>query len=204
MRIPGFGRWPGHQRDQLIIVGVVVVLLSLSMGLTNALATSGEETGAKGWVATDTFRVMNFVVLAAALIFILRKPISQTLSSRIKNIREQLERLEAQKTEAEKQLAQYNEKLSQLESEAEKIIEGYVKQGNEAKAKILKEAEATAEKLQVQARRNIENEFDKARQDLQREVVGKALAKAEETLKKAITGQDQDKLVDEYLDKVVA
>ncbi len=204
MEIPGYGRWSGHQGARLIIVGVLVVLLSVSMGVGNAMGASGGEGGAKRWIATDTWRVMNFVVLLVALIFILRKPISQALSSRIKNIREQLERLETQKAEAEKQLAQYNEKLSQLESEAEKIIEGYIKQGNEAKAKILKEAEATAEKLQVQARRNIEHEFDKARQELQHEVVEKALTQAEETLKKAITDQDQDKLVHEYLDKVVA
>ncbi len=204
MGIPGFGRWPDHQRARVIVLGVLFVLLLLSMGVVNALGASGGEGGAKGWVATDTWRVMNFVVLLVALVFILRKPISQALSSRIKNIREQLESLEAQKAEAEKQLAQYNEKLSQLENEAEKIVEGYIKQGNEAKAKILKEAEATAEKLQVQARRNIEHEFGKARQELQREVVEKSLAKAEETLKKAITAQDQDKLVDEYLDKVVA
>jgi F-type H+-transporting ATPase subunit b len=203
MGIPGFRRWPGHQNARVIIAAVVVVLLSLSMGIGNALASSGGEAGAKGWVATDTYRVMNFVVLLVALIFILRKPISQALSSRIKNIREQLERLEIQKAEAEKQLAQYNEKLSELEGEAEKIIEGYIKQGNEAKAKILKEAEETAEKLQVQARRNIEHEFDKARQELQREIVEKSLLKAEETLKKAITAQDQDELVDEYLNKVV-
>ena len=204
MEIPGFERWSGHQRARVMIVGVLVVLLLLSMGVGNALAASDGETGAKRWIATDTWRVMNFVVLLVALIFILRKPISQALSSRIKDIRDQLERLEAQKAEAEKQLAQYNEKLSQLETEAEKIVEGYIKQGNEAKAKILKEAEATAEKLQVQARRNIEHEFGKARQELQREVVEKSLVKAEETLKKAITAQDQDKLVDEYLDKVVA
>jgi septal ring factor EnvC (AmiA/AmiB activator) len=149
MGIPGFGRWSGHQNARIITAGIVIVLLSLSIGIGNALASSGGETGAKGWVATDTYRVMNFVVLLVALIFILRKPISQALSSRIKNIREQLEGLEVQKAEAEKQLAQYNEKLSQLESEAEKIIEGYIKQGQEAKTKILKEAEATAEKLQV-------------------------------------------------------
>ena len=204
MGIPGFGRWPDHQRARVIVVGVLFALLLLSLGAGNALGASGGEGGTKGWVATDTWRVMNFVVLLVALIFVLRKPISQALSSRIKNIREQLESLEAHKAEAEKQLAQYNEKLSQLESEAEKIVEGYIKQGNEAKAKILKEAEATAEKLQVQARRNIEHEFGKARQELQREVVEKSLVKAEETLKKAITAQDQDKLVDEYLDKVVA
>ena len=204
MGITGFGRRPDHQRARVIVLGVLFVLLLLSMGVGNALGASGGEGGAKGWVATDTWRVMNFVVLLVALIFILRKPISQALSSRIKDIREQLESLEAQKAEAEKQLAQYNEKLSQLESEAEKIVEGYIKQGNEAKAKILREAEATAEKLQVQARRNIEHEFGKARQELQREVVEEALVKAEETLKKAITAPDQDKLVDEYLDKVVA
>ena len=203
MGIPGFRRWSDHQRARVIVVGVVFVLLLLATGAGSALGASGGEGGAKGWVATDTWRVMNFVVLVVALIFILRKPISQALSSRIKNIREQLESLEAHKAEAEKQLAQYNEKLSQLESEAEKIVEGYIKQGNEAKAKILKEAEATAEKLQVQARRNIEHEFGKARQELQRQVVEKSLVKAEETLKKAITAQDQDNLVDEYLDKVV-
>ncbi|MDH3798352.1 MAG: F0F1 ATP synthase subunit B [Desulfobacterales bacterium] len=203
MGIPGFGRWPDHQRARVIVVGVLFALLLLSLGAGNALGASGGEGGTKGWVATDTWRVMNFVVLLVALIFVLRKPISQALSSRIKNIREQLESLEAHKAEAEKQLAQYNEKLSQLESEAEKIVEDYIKQGNEAKAKILKEAEATAEKLQVQARRNIEHEFGKARQELQRQVVEKSLVKAEETLKKAITAQDQDNLVDEYLDKVV-
>ncbi|MGD2099319.1 MAG: F0F1 ATP synthase subunit B [Desulfobacterales bacterium] len=187
---------------RIILLGILIVFLCLVAG--TASAASGEGGGGKGWVATDTYRVMNFVVLLVALIFILRKPISQALSSRMKTIKEQLESLETQKAEAEKKLAQYNDKLSQLESEAEKIVQGYIQQGNEAKAKILKEAEATAEKLQAQAKRNIEHEFDKARQELQREVVEKSLVQAEEMLKKAITDEDQSKLVNEYLDKVVA
>ena len=189
------------EKHRAILIWVLVAFVSLSLG--TALAASGGDSGSKGWQNTDWFRVMNFVVLAGVLVFILRKPVSQALSSRIKDIKEQLESLEVQKTEAEKQLAQYNEKLSQLESEAEKIVDGYIKQGNEAKAKILKEAERTAEKLQVQAKRNIEHEFAKAKQKLQQEVVESSLQKAEESLKKKITAQDQDKLVDEYLDKVV-
>ncbi|MGD8345524.1 MAG: ATP synthase F0 subunit B [Desulfobacterales bacterium] len=195
-------RYIGLKAPRRILTGVVLVLLCLGVG--TALAASGEGGGGKGWVATDTYRVMNFVVLVVALILLLRKPLSQALSSRIKTIKEQLESLETQKAEAEKKLAQYNDKLSQLESEAEKIVQGYIQQGNEARAKILKEAEATAEKLQIQAKRNIENEFGKARQELQREVVEKSLVQAEEMLKKAITDEDQDKLVNEYLDKVVA
>ena len=195
-------RYIGLKAPRGILMGVVLVLLCLAVG--TASAASGEGGGGKGWVATDTYRVMNFVVLLAALIFLLRKPMSQALSSRIKTIKEQLESLETQKAEAEEKLVQYNEKLSQLESEAEKIVQGYIQQGKEAKAKILKEAEATAEKLQLQAKRNIEHEFSKARQELQREVVEKSLIQAEEMLKKTITDQDQDKLVNEYLDKVVA
>ena len=195
-------RHRGFKTFGRILIGVLIALLCLSLG--TAAAASGESGGGKGWVATDTYRVMNFVVLLVALIFILRKPLSQALSSRIKTIKEQLESLETQKAEAEKKLAQYNDKLSELESEAEKIIQGYIQQGNEAKAKILKEAESTAEKLQLQAKRNIEHEFNKARQELQQEVVEKSLLQAEEMLKKTISDRDQDKLVNEYLDKVVA
>ena len=202
MKISGFGGLHLFKKSSAVIL--LILLLFFSFSVPTALGASGEDSGAKGWTSTDWFRVMNFTVLAIALVFLLRKPLSQALGARIKGIKDQLEDLEARKAEAEKQLAQYNDKLSQLESEAEKIVEGYIKQGHEAKAKILKEAEETAEKLQVQARRNIEHEFDKARQELQREVVEKSLIKAEETLKKAITAQDQDKLVDEYLDKVVA
>ena len=191
-----------RKKYQTILIVVLVACIGLSLG--TALAASGGDSGSKGWQNTDWFRVMNFVVLAGVLFFILRKPVSQALSSRIKGIKEQLESLEVQKVEAEKQLAQYNEKLSQLENEAEKIVADYVKQGNEAKAKILQEAERTAEKLQVQAKRNIEHEFAKAKQKLQQEIVESSLQKAEESLKKKITAQDQDKLVDEYLDKVVA
>ena len=179
--------WKKHRA---ILIVVIVAFMGLSLG--TALAASGGDSGSKGWQNTDWFRVMNFVVLAGVLVFILRKPVSQALSSRIKGIKEQLESLEVQKTEAEKQLAQYNEKLSQQESEAEKIVDDYIKQGNEAKAKI-----------QVQAKRNIEHECAKAKQKLQQEVVESSLQKAEESLKKEITAQDQDKLVDEYIDKVV-
>lgn len=202
MKFSGVERQFGSGKHRKVLIGALVVFLCLSFGA--AMAASGEDSGSKGWGKQDWFRLMNFVVLAGALVFILRKPVSQALSSRITDIQEQLESLETQRAEAEKRLAQYNEKLSQLESEAAKIVDAYIKQGNEAKAKILKEAEKTAEKLRAQARRNIEHEYGKAKQTLQQEVVESALQKAEQRLKQEITTQDQDKLIDEYINKVVA
>ena len=190
-----------QQRIPLIIVrsAAIALVALLLFPISAALAASG-----KGWAETDWFRVLNFVVLVAALFVILRKPVSTALSSRIDGIKKQLADLEAQKEAAQKKLAEYGEKLSEMEKEAEHIVADYIKQGNEAKARILKEAEASAEKLQAQARRNIEHEFDQAKKQLQAEVLEKSLAKAEEIIKEKISADDQNRLVDEYLEKVEA
>lgn len=164
----------------------------------------GHGGGTKGWVNTDTYRVMNFAVLAVALFILLRKPMSQALDARIKGIREQLSDLETRKKESEKELSAYNEKLLLLDREAEKIVAEYIRQGNEAGERILREAESAAQKLEEQARRNIEQEFRRASVRLQEDIIEKALQKAEGLIKTKITTDDQDRLIDEYLEKVVA
>lgn len=186
--------------------GLLIVMTALLFFLTGPAfcSSGGEGGGTKGWVNTDTYRVMNFAVLAIGLIILLRKPASNALNDRIKGIQEQINDLETKKTEAEKNLAQYNEKLALLDKEADKIVAEYIKQGNEAKKRILDAASDAALKLEEQAIRNIEHEFKQARSKLQEEVVEKAFVMAEEIIKRNITGKDQEKLVSEYLEKVVA
>lgn len=190
---------------RLLMICVVMVLILSFSGIAIGSSEEGQgETEAKRWNATDTYRVMNFVVLALALFFLLRKPASQALGARIKGIKGQLEELEERKKDAEKELAEYNEKLSLLDQEAGKIVQSYIKQGNEAKARILKEAKSAAQKLEEQAKRNIEHEFKRAKLELQEDILEKSLLKAEEIIKNKITAEDQKKQIDEYLEKVVA
>lgn len=188
----------------LVMALMIIPAAFLFAGTVSAASDGGHgENGAKGWVATDTYRVLNFAVLAIALFFILRKPVSKALTSRIEGIRDQLNDLEDKKKEAEKQLAAYEEKLAHLNQEAKKVIAEYIRQGTDAKARILSEAENAALRLEEQARRNIENEFEQAKLRLQEEIMDKALLKAQEIIKDKITSEDQDKLVAEYLKKVV-
>lgn len=202
-------KWPKHNLKRLIFkkgsIMMVIMTMLFFCFIGMSLASSAEhESESKGWVATDTYKVMNFAVLAIGLFLLVRKPVSQALNSRISGIKEQLSELEEKKQAAEKQLAEYTEKFSSLEQETEKLIEDYIRQGNEAKARIIDEAKKAAEKLEEQARRNIEHEFQQAKLELQREIMEKALLKSEEILKDQITAKDQEKLVDEYLEKVVA
>jgi len=205
MKIFGTGRsHPMKRNKAAIILFILIIPVLLSLPISTALGASEGGGATKTWEWEDTFRVMNFTVLAVALVFVLRKPLSQALGSRIKVIKEQLDDLEAQKAEAEKQLAEYNQKLAELEKEAERIVDDYVRQGNEAKARILKAAQDSAEKLQAQARRNIEHEFEQTKLELQKEILEKSIVKAEEIIRDKFTEEDQDRMVDEYLKKVVA
>jgi len=199
MKIPGIS---SSMKRNSIMMFIITAFLFFFVGV--ALGSSGGEHGPKGWVATDTYRVMNFAVLAGALFFLLRKPVAQFFSSRIKGIKDQLSELEKKKKDAEQTLKEYTEKLAQLDEEGKKIVDDYIRQGNEAKARILKEAESVADKLKEQALRNIDYEINQAKLRLQGEILEKAIVKAEEIIKNELTIEDHDRLVDEYLEKVVA
>jgi F-type H+-transporting ATPase subunit b len=180
----------------------VVGTLAVTAG--TAWAAAGGDGGHGGLSSTDWYRIMNFVVLAAAVFFLLRKPIPRALDSRVQGIQNQLNDLEARKAEAEKGLAECNRKLGELEKEAGRIMSDYIRQGEDAKVRILKEAESAAEKIQAQARRNIEHEFEQTKARLQKDIFEQALAKAESMLKHNVTAADQAHLVEDYLQKVVA
>jgi F-type H+-transporting ATPase subunit b len=190
-------------RCPAILSAAALILLTIA-GV--ALASSGEGHGVvtKGWVIEDTYKVMNFIVLAAALFFIAKKPVKEFFSSRTTGIHDELEGLELKKAEAEKVLAGYADKIAALDQEAERIVADYVAQGEDAKKRILAEAEAQAVKLEEMAKRNIEQEFKSAKDQLRREISEKALVQAEAIVKKSISTEDQDRLVDDYLTKVVA
>ncbi|MCG8471885.1 MAG: hypothetical protein MI742_08525, partial [Desulfobacterales bacterium] len=69
--------------------------------------------------------------------------------------------------------------------------------------RILEEAETYAEKLEGQAKRNIDHEFKTARAELKAEIMAEAFEKAEVLIEAKISGDEKEKLVDDYLKKVV-
>lgn len=192
--------WKKHLKVSATVVALVA-------GATVVWASGGGDGHAAPhnvWKDIDTWKVVNFVLLVLGCFFIARKPVAQFFSSRTKGIEEELTDLEQKKADAERKLAEYEARFRDLEQESEKIVEDYIKQGEEAKQRILEEAEAQAEKLEDMAKRNIEQEFKAAKALLKQEVVGRAMEQAQALIKKSITTQDQNRLVDDYLKKVEA
>lgn len=180
-------------------------VMAMVAGSSAAMAAGGGHGEVhNSWLTIDTWKLLNFGILAVAGFFIARKPVSQFFSSRAKDIEEELNELEQKKADAEKKLAEYEARFRNLEQESKQIVEDYTKQGEEAKKRIIAEAGAQADKLEDMAKRNIEQEFKAAKAALQQEIAEMAMDRAEAVIKKSIKAADQDRLVDQYLKKVEA
>ncbi len=189
-------------KKHLKVAGVVTVCVAGIGSVAWASAAGGVVHN--NWLEIDTWKVLNFGILAIAGFFIAKKPVVQFFSSRKQEIADELSGLEQKQAAAEKMLAEYQAKFKNLDQESKQIVADYIKQGEEAKVRILAEAAAQAGKLEDMAKRAIEQEFKAAKAALKQEIVELAMEQAEAVIKESISSDDQDNLVDQYLKKVVA
>lgn len=150
------------------------------------------------------FRVMNFIVLLIILVKFGAKPIAESLGGRRKQIRDEIEDLEAKKVKAERDYKDFSAKLESVEKEVDTIVEKAVAQAEIEKVRILEAAEKSADDVKRAATSAISNEIIAAKRDLKNSVTEQAAIMAEELIVKNLTADDQVKIVEDYLDKVGA
>lgn len=184
-------------------------LLALGVGLLMAGAAAASEAAPGGHGGIDpakiqdfTWRIVNFVVFAGILIYLLRKPAKAFFAKRSQEVAQTLEDLEAQKAAAEAAVREAEARLAAVADEREKIIQLYLSEGEREKAKILEKANMAAERIKEMAKVTIEQETKKAAQNLKQEVVDQATKLAMDLIQKKATPADQHGLVEEYLKKV--
>jgi F-type H+-transporting ATPase subunit b len=149
-------------------------------------------------------RVLNFAIMAGVLIFIFKKlNVKAFFAKRTESIANTLNELEVKKKEAEKTYEEYKQKLSQLDKETDRILQEYIEQGEREKAKIIANAEKAAAEIREQTDVAIEQEIKSAKEVLQKEIAELSVTAAEVLLKEKIGEEDQQKLVDDFMTKVV-
>jgi len=193
------------ERGSKMRVKCVPLLLGAVMPLAMqgvVWASGGEGHGGLNW--TDfALRTVNFVILAGILFKLLNKPIANFFTSRRQDIEKLLAELEAKRLEAEKTSAEYKAKLGALEAETKKIVDELLVEGEAERQKIVQAAERQAEYVKQQAQLAIQQEIKAAREALQEEISDLSVAAAEEVLRKKMRAEDQERLVRDFMTKVV-
>lgn len=149
------------------------------------------------------WRTVNFIALVILLVYFLAKPIAGGLESRRRAVQEELEGLETKRVEAERSYKTFESRLAGMEKEMEVIVEKAVAQAAAEKARILADAERTAEDVKRQAEAAIAAEVIEARRRLRDDVAEQAAAMAEELILANLTAEDQVNITEQYLAKVV-
>lgn len=194
---------PNRRFTLFLLLAVVAALVVLP-----ALAAAAEHEGGGGeglYEMTPAktkdfiFRVINFAILAGALIWVWRKYGSGFLAGRRQEIIESMEKAEKARADAEAKFKEYQAKLANLDKEIAEIKDSFNVHGKKEKEMIIAKAREEIEKIKQAVEFSTAQEVEKAKAQLRQETALLAVNLAEEILKKKISAEDQKRLITDYL-----
>jgi len=149
------------------------------------------------------YRFINFALLVIILFVVVKKtPIKDFLSARRLDIKRRLEELERDRKASEDRYRELERKFGESEKQRDELIAQYKAEGLAEKEKIVAAARAKAQEILKQADLTIKREIEAAKQRLRNDVAEAATQKAQEILQKEIREKDQDRLVDDFVERV--
>lgn len=143
--------------------------------------------------------IVNFLVLAGALVFFTRKPAKSFMASRSDEIRKNVEESEKLQQEAITMLKNYEEKLSKLDSEVKALMDTARKDGENEKKEILARAERMSNQIIENAKNMATRELSKQKDTLQRELMNKVIAEALKALKEKASEKDHQQFTNQFI-----
>ena len=146
--------------------------------------------------------LLNSAILYYLLVRFAKKPIAEALKSRKSTILRGMEEAGKMKSDAEAQLAHYEQKLATLDQEIERVRADMRSAGESERKRILAEAKEKRGRMERDAQTLISQELKAAREGLTSEMARTALRSAETALRARITAADQSRLAEDYLGSI--
>lgn len=151
----------------------------------------------------DSFIVaINIFILFTVFSYLLFEPVRNMLNKRRDKIQSDIDTALQDKEDAAALKAEYDDKLRQIDKEAEVILGEARKKALKREDEIIEEAKAEAEKIRERARKEIELEKKQAIDDMKKEIIEVATLIAGKAVAGNIDIQVQEKLVDDTLQEI--
>jgi F-type H+-transporting ATPase subunit b len=167
----------------------------------HAEAEHGEAAHEEG-VLPLIARLVNFGILAGALVYLLRSPLASYLRDRGAQIRGDLVNAAELKQTAAAQLEEIDRKMKALPGELDALRAQGAQEIAAEETRIRAAAAAERDRLLEQARRDIDQQVKVAERQLVSHAADLAVGVAEQRIKTAITDDDQKRLADRYVQQL--
>jgi F-type H+-transporting ATPase subunit b len=165
---------------------------------------AAEDSGGGSFLVSPNVGLMIWTLLVFGIsMFVLWKyafpRIAEALDRRQKAIEDSIDTAETIRREAEQILAEYRERLAEARGQADEIVARARKTAEAAEGEIIAEARGKREEMMEQTRRDIEAETRRAILAIRAEVADLTVLATEKVTRKALTEEDQRRLVEEAL-----
>lgn len=178
-------------------------MTQLTLDVLNLIVAEA-PAGGGGW---NKFKIIsqyiNFFILFGGIAFLVRKPLQTFLEMRRENMAGQLREAQAKQAEAERRLAEYGQKLENLEAEIGRVVKSFEAQGEADRQRLVVEADKAIERLVREVDFTIRQESVKATKEIREAGVQATLTLAEKLIVERITDSDRRRLADEYIAQVL-
>lgn len=144
-------------------------------------------------------QVVNFLILVAILRALAYKPVAKLLQQRTEKIQDSLDKAEADKKAAEQTLAQYKSQLADAHKKAQEIVDKAELTARQERETLVAETKKEIDKMKQNAQVEIQNERNRAFEQMKAEIVSLSLAAAEKIVAKNLNTKENDKLVSEFI-----
>jgi len=146
--------------------------------------------------------VLNVVVLFFVLKFLLYKPILKFMKKREKSFSDKTEMLDTREKELIQQKQQYDQMMSDAQTQAASIITKSNEMARDHAKEIIDDAKEQSREMVIRARKEIAIEKEQTQLDMKSEIVDMAVQIAEKVLKREVSKEDNQKIIDDFFERV--
>ena len=168
---------------------------------------AAEESGGGSFLVSPDVGLMIWTLVVFVIsMYILSKVafprIAEALDKRQQAIEESIDIAERTRTEAQRLLEEYRERLAEARMQADTIISRARKTAENNEAESVADAKRKREEMMAATRRDIEQETRRAIQEIRNEVADLTVLATEKVTRKTLTDDDQTRLVEEALSEL--
>ena len=186
---------------------LATVTLLLILALPATALTETEHEGAAAGEHHQSFVSMiapyiNFAILVGLLVYLTRKPMAEFLAQKRKAIQKMLKDAEAARDGAVRKMNEMQAKLQGLQGEIDQIKANAEREAHLEKERLIAEAKEEAKRILEATDKEVSNRVKLAVRELRAFAATEAVAQAEEIIKQKLGDENQESLINKYLDNL--
>jgi F-type H+-transporting ATPase subunit b len=143
----------------------------------------------------EAWRFINLAIFVGLLIYLLKKPLSQTFKAKREVIRAELIKAEEERQSALRKLTETEAKLAGLDAEVSSIREKAAQEAAFEKSRIAEQTQSDVAKIQQQAESEIARVAQQSKTELKRFSAEESIRLAEEMIKSKIDASADARIV---------